>query len=153
MLIQKKNNDGGSIPIIWVQSIEILRLLLDHGADINKRDTEGYGCILGILISNNDFQNDADSMKQLLKTIEYAIDMGADLKKPTNDGETPLNLCNKEGLLSRNNRFTKRKMSRFYDYEEEHSFLIGLFLKTSYTSVKKRINIFTLNLIFLVIDD
>ncbi len=79
-------------PIARIKSKEVIDLLLKYGIDINEKDSDGFGCVFGLLLSSSDFRDN-----DLIETLKYAIKMGADRNYETNDGDTPLNYAIKRG--------------------------------------------------------
>jgi ankyrin repeat protein len=67
------------------KAIEVMRVLLDQGADINLRDEQGTALTAAISL-------------RLTKIVRYLIDSGADLELQDNCQRTPLALATIKGL-------------------------------------------------------
>ena len=101
-------NENGATPLhlaIENQNLDVVRLLLDAGADVNRRTAEGYWTPLAHACDVV-----CDAASQLGKKPDNAllrllIDNGADVNARISDGLTPLELVRKylnreaEGLL------------------------------------------------------
>lgn len=75
--------------------IEILTLLLDHGADINKQDSQGYTALLKALKYEADAQHNYSYGMRYLNIANFLIDRGADVTIGNLMDETPLSLFSK----------------------------------------------------------
>lgn len=62
---------------------DIIKLLIDHGADVNARTSRGQTPIFILFDYNNNFES-------VLKITQYLISNGADINIQNNDGWTPL---------------------------------------------------------------
>jgi ankyrin repeat protein len=76
-------NDKGVTPILWAtckDDLEMVKTLIEHGADIHKADNEGVTPILCAAYNNN------------LEMVKTLIEHRADIHKADDEGVTPI-LC------------------------------------------------------------
>ena len=73
-----------------VENCDIMRLLLDHGADVEAKSPTGVTPLVSTVF------------RQKAKAVECLIDGGADVDSATNNGNTPL-ICAANMALSATN--------------------------------------------------
>ena len=70
-----------------------IRLLLDHGADVNARQKNGTTALMfaaGLGFGTGTFANDYATEAQLLESVKVLVAAGADVNAVNEAGETPL---------------------------------------------------------------
>jgi len=72
-----------------VDSIDIAKLLLDNGANINEKDNEG-GSLLHLAVSGISIECPEDKN---LKMLNFLVENGAEINVQNNKGDTPLHLA------------------------------------------------------------
>ena len=73
--------------------LEIVRLLLDHGADANAETEHGLKLLHQVSFGPYEFQEDG------IRIVELLLEHGADVNTRSNDMWTPLHLASRMGSL------------------------------------------------------
>jgi ankyrin repeat protein len=79
--------DHGSAPLhfaAWSRDLNILRLLIEHGADVNLSAVDGSTALIAVTTDDNSFQL-AD-----LECTKLLVEHGADVNAQDKEGRTPL---------------------------------------------------------------
>lgn len=100
-------------------NVEALELLLEHKADVRKRDRHGTTA-LGYAAKSRTFGEDGVPFKQALACAKLLLDAGADLHSVDHEGWTPLHEASRSGqaeivveLLSRGADVTAKDSNGF----------------------------------------
>lgn len=156
----RKNRDYLHTPLILAASsndLQLVRNLLDRGANVNDQDHNGYTAlayaagnkeILAALLEHGgDIHAGANPLLRNIRRYDYRevenlLEVGVDVNKPNREGQTPLMLATKEGdadlvriLIEAGARTTdKDKMGRtaeVFAKRKQHSEIIELLQKNN----------------------
>ena len=92
-VVSKEGSYDGWTPLFFACSqcnLDLVRLLLDRGADVNASDARGYNALMQFCRINNHWAPPADSIRQIAKLL---IDKGIDITKANRGGQAALGIA------------------------------------------------------------
>ena len=105
---QSQKANKGTTPLHWIRNdnVEIAKLLIDNGADVNAKTKEYFKTKFGKFTDSSTISIPAQStpldlaiLNEHIKTAKLLIDNGADLNAKYNYGYTPLHTINNIDII------------------------------------------------------